>query len=193
MRQQCCKVFGDHYHVVFSVNVNRHRWGFERMWATSPQLHLHDRWVWSANIVLLTLWDCHLTDCLWFAFSLDEFLIQGVLVRGYLSVFKVWVQAARPSSCFSVFLLRPGLDGITLFPLMTVKTVTETEGTADPHPTLQLPNHSMHARTHVHTHTHTHTLRRKQVSTFSRCYGILGFLMECLCVCVFCFTTLRMF
>lgn len=52
---------------------------------------------------------------------------------------------------FSSVLLRLGLDGITLFPLMTVKTVTDTEGMADPHAAPQLLNPLMHKHTHTHT------------------------------------------
>lgn len=83
-----------------------------------------------------------------------------------------WVSNSLTAVMFCSVLLRPGLDGITLFPLMTVKTVTDTEGTADPHSAPQLTPSLMRARTHC----------RETGQGFFRCYGILGFLMECLCV-----------
>lgn len=49
---------------------------------------------------------------------------------------------------FSSFLLRSGLDGITL---MTVKTVTGTEGIADPHAASTPHNPNTYACTHTHT------------------------------------------
>lgn len=94
------------------------------------------------------------------------------------------------SWCFAVFCWGRGLDGITLLLLMTVKTVTDTEDTADPHPAQQLTP-LIHA--HWCERTHTHTTRGKTGHRFCRCYGILGSSMDCLCVRVFCIATLLMF
>lgn len=67
------------------------------------------------------------------------------------------------------------------FPLMTVKTVTDTEDMADPHAAAQFLKH-FHAHRHSNTNTHT---EKETGHWFFRHYKILGFLMKC----VFCFTT----
>ncbi len=56
--------------MLLSLNVNSHQW---------MTLILHDRWVWSTNIILLTLWDCHcsrITDYLWFAFAFTSSFVR---------------------------------------------------------------------------------------------------------------------
>lgn len=72
-----------------------------------------------------------------------------VLTGGRFSVSGLSPSSSTAVMFFSI-LLRPGLDGITLFPLMTVKTVADTEGTAGPHAAPQLLKHLMHAHTHTH-------------------------------------------
>lgn len=53
------------------------------------------------------------------------------------------------------------------FPLMTVKTVTDTKDMADPHAAAQFLKHF-----NAHTHSNTNTQRKKQVTGFS---GVIKF------------------
>lgn len=93
---------------------------------------------------------------------------------------------------FRSVLLRPGFDGIASFPMMTVKTPTDSEGKADPHATPQLL--TLAGDTCTLMQVQTHTVRRED------CVFLVFFLqvlwdsgiLDGVFVCVFCFTTLLM-
>lgn len=132
---------------------------------------------------------------------LQELLCSHILLFSfYLCLFKIFFRlfwlfqlfsaAEMMFFCVSAEAVRDGIR------LMTVKTLTDSEGRTDPHWRARHRYIHRHARkqdnthtqnAHTHTHARAHLQRAAGLELFPppECSGILGFLMKC----VFCLTT----